>query len=62
MNKEQLLEELSSISAKESQLPWWQKDLLDEFSKSTCDTPRPISRKPVKAASQPETGDDQANR
>jgi hypothetical protein len=41
MTKEKMLEELSTISSMIAELPWWQKNLLDECTKATSTTPRP---------------------
>lgn len=42
MSRDQLINELSGVSGLIDARPWWQKNLLDELSKITSDTPRPI--------------------
>ncbi len=42
MSRDQLLKELSNVSVLIDARPWWQQNLLDEYSKSTSDTPRPV--------------------
>lgn len=42
MTREKLLEELSIVSELIAARPWWQRNLLDEAMKSTCDEPRQI--------------------
>jgi hypothetical protein len=41
MSRDELLRELSGVSELIEARPWWQKNLLDEYYKSTSDTPRP---------------------
>jgi len=50
MTREQLLNELSGVSRLVESRPWWQKGMLDEYSKSTCDTPRPVQLKRTKTS------------
>jgi hypothetical protein len=42
MTRDQLLRDLSKVSQLVEAQPWWQRGMLDEHSKSTCDTPRPV--------------------
>jgi len=55
MTKEQLLKALSGVSKLVECSPWWEKNMLEEASKSTCDEPRrPVPRGTLKAERVPE--------
>jgi len=42
MSRDELLKELSGVSELIRSRPWWQRNLLDECSKSTSDVARPV--------------------
>jgi len=41
--REKLLKALSKVSELVENKPWWQKGMLDEYDKSTCKVPRPVT-------------------